>query len=71
LQQPEEKEMPATSRAQFRFMEGVKHGSIKKKGLTPEKAAEYVNGGHNEYTSLPEKKSKFNKLKKLCMGGKY
>jgi len=36
--------MPATSKAQFRFMEGVAHGSIKKPGLSPSKAAEYVSG---------------------------
>lgn len=62
--------MPAVSKQQFKFMEGVKHGNIKKKGLTPEKAAEFVNGGHQEYASLPIKKSRFTKTKKLCMGGK-
>lgn len=46
--------MPAKSKAQFRFMEAVKHGSIKKKGLPPEKAAEFVDGVSPK--SLPEKK---------------
>ncbi len=36
--------MPAKSKAQFRFMKGVAHGSIKTKGLTPRQAAEYVEG---------------------------
>jgi len=36
--------MPATSKAQFRFMQAVAHGGIKKPGLSPEKAAEYVSG---------------------------
>lgn len=45
--------MPATSRAQFRFMEAVKHGSIKKPGLSPGKASEYVDSV--PYKSLPKK----------------
>lgn len=36
--------MPASSKKQFRFMEAVAHGSIKKPGLSPAKAAEYVSG---------------------------
>ena len=36
--------MPAKSKAQFKFMQGVAHGSIKKKGLSKKKAAEYVSG---------------------------
>jgi hypothetical protein len=65
--------MPATSKAQFRFMEAIKHGGIKKKGLSPEKASEYVEGGKHAYDSLPAKASPagkhFAKLRK-CMGGK-
>ena len=66
--------MPATSKAQFRFMEAIKHGGIKKPGLSPEKASEYVEGGKHAYKSLPEKASPagkhFSKLKKMMMGGK-
>lgn len=36
--------MPATSQAQFRFMQAIAHGSLKKKGLSKEKAAEFVSG---------------------------
>jgi len=37
--------MPATSKAQFKLMQGIAHGSIKPKGgLTPGKAAEFVQG---------------------------
>jgi len=36
--------MPASSKAQFRFMQGVAHGSIKAKGLSKAKAAEFVKG---------------------------
>ena len=44
--------MPSVSRAQWRFMQGVAHGDIKAKGLSPEKAKEFVHGvdPHN----LPE-----------------
>jgi hypothetical protein len=37
--------MPAKSKAQFRLMQGIAHGSIKPKGgLTPAKAQEFVEG---------------------------
>jgi hypothetical protein len=36
--------MPASSKAQFRFMQGVAGGSIKAKGLSKKKAAEFVKG---------------------------
>ena len=36
--------MPATSKAQFRFMQGVAHGSIKAPGLSKAQASEYVSG---------------------------
>jgi hypothetical protein len=64
--------MPVSSKAQWRLMEGIKHRDIKSKGsLTPEKAAEFVNGGHAEYAKLPEEhKERFKKLKKMCSGGK-
>lgn len=46
--------MPATSKAQFRYMQAVAHGSIKKPGLSKAKAAEYVSGQSPK--GLPEKK---------------
>ena len=36
--------MPAKSAAQFRFMKGVEGGSIKKKGLSKDKAKEFTAG---------------------------
>lgn len=57
--------MPAVSRKQFRFMEAIKHHGIKKPGLSSEKAAEYVSGGHEQYQHLPEEHNKFKKLKKM------
>ena len=36
--------MPPRSKAQFRYMQGVAHGTIKKRGLSPAKAAEFVAG---------------------------
>lgn len=45
--------MPAKSRAQFRFMQGVAHGSFRAPGLSKEKAAEYVSGQKEK--GLPEK----------------
>jgi hypothetical protein len=44
--------MPAVSQAQWRFMQGVKHGNIKVKGLPPKKAAEFVKGV--DYKALPK-----------------
>lgn len=48
--------MPAKSKAQFRYMEGVAHGSIKAKGLSRSQAAEYVRGQSPK--GLPERKSR-------------
>lgn len=46
--------MPATSKSQFRLMQGIAHGSIKPKGsLTPSKAAEFVQGQSSK--KLPSK----------------
>lgn len=45
--------MPATSKAQMRFMGAVAGGAIKKKGLPPSKAKEFVKGQHMK--DLPEK----------------
>ena len=36
--------MPAKSKAQYRFMQGVAHGTIEAEGLSKKKAAEYVRG---------------------------
>ena len=54
--------MPAVNKKQFRFMEAVKHGGIKKKGLSKEKAAEFVDS--TSYKSLPAKASKKSGSKK-------
>lgn len=43
--------MPAVSKKQFKFMEAVKHGGIKKPGLSPKKAADFVD--NIDYKSLP------------------
>jgi len=48
--------MPASSKKQFRFMEAVAHGGIKKKGLSRSQAKEYVAG--QSYKSLPAKARK-------------
>ena len=45
--------MPAKSKAQFKFMEAVAHGSIKKPGLSAKKAKEFVST--TSYKSLPKK----------------
>lgn len=45
--------MPATSKAQFRFMRGVAAGSIKAKGLSRAQAVEYTAGQSPQ--DLPER----------------
>lgn len=52
--------MPAKSKAQLRFLQGVAHGSIKAKGLSEDEAKEYVshNQGERSYSNLPEKVKK-------------
>ena len=46
---------PAKSKAQYRFMQGVAHGTIKPpSGLSKSKAAEYVQGQSPK--SLPKRK---------------
>lgn len=48
--------MPAKSKAQFRFMEAVQHGDIKKPGLSPQKAEEFTDGIKGErFKKLKEK----------------
>lgn len=49
--------MPAVSKAQFRFMEAVKHGAFKKKGLSKDKASEFVDS--TSYKELPEESGKW------------
>lgn len=62
--------MPATSKKQFRFMEAVAHGGIKRPGLTPAKAAEYVSGESPK--GLPEKapKPKYSRIAGMLKGKK-
>lgn len=48
--------MPAVSKQQYKFMQGVAHDTIKKKGLSKTKAAEYVRGQSPK--GLPKKKAK-------------
>ena len=36
--------MPATSKSQFRFMQAVAHGGVKKAGLSSSEAKEFVSG---------------------------
>ena len=53
--------MPAKSKAQFRFMQAVAHGTAKNKpkGLSKTEAAEYVEGQSAQ--ALPEHKKKTRK----------
>jgi hypothetical protein len=57
--QREKHNMPAKSQDQFRFMKAIESGSIKKEGLSPEKAKEFTEGVN--YKKLPKKK-RFKKL---------
>ncbi len=52
---------PVVSRAQARFMRGVEKGTLKKKGLSKAKAAEFVEGVKTK--GLPERKRKAKKSK--------
>jgi hypothetical protein len=45
--------VPATSKRQFRFMQAVAHGGLKKPGLSSAKAKEFVSGQSSK--GLPEK----------------
>lgn len=53
--------MPAKSKAQFKFMEAVKNGGVKKPGLSPQKAAEFVD--NVSYRSLPNQMKKVKKMR--------
>lgn len=48
-----EGDMPAKSKAQFKFMQAVAHGGIKKAGLSPAEAKEFVSGQSSK--GLPSK----------------
>ncbi len=60
--------MPAVSKRQFRFMQAVAHGGIKKSGLSPAKAAEFVSGESPK--GLPETTMKKRAFAKVRVGGK-
>lgn len=45
--------MPAVSQAQFRYMAAVAAGKIKKPGLTPAKAQEFLHKSKGSYAKLP------------------
>lgn len=49
--------MPVTSKAQYRFMQGVAHGNIKSSGLTREKALEFIRAT-GSYKRLPKRRNK-------------
>ena len=48
--------MPAVSKQQFKLMQGIRRGSIKKRGMSPMMAKEFTEGV--DYKSLPKKKKK-------------
>lgn len=52
----------AVSKRQYRFFQGVKHGAIKAKGLSAEKASELL--GHQSPKGLPERSLKHTRLPK-------
>jgi hypothetical protein len=56
--------MPATSKAQFRFMKAVEGGYIHPKGLTEEKAKEYTSE-NKSLKNLPEHVHKFKRTKSM------
>lgn len=45
--------MPAVSKAQFRFMAAVASGKLKKPGLTPAKAQDFLHKSKGSYKNLP------------------
>ena len=60
---------PARSKQQFKFMEAVAHNDIKKPGLSPEKAAEFVKGQSPK--GLPKKVKKTKKTLDSAGAGKF
>jgi hypothetical protein len=49
--------MPATSKAQYRYMAAIAHGMVPRDGPTRAQAAEYVKGQGN-YRQLPARATK-------------
>lgn len=47
--------MPVKSKAQMRYMGAVASGSIKARGLSPEKAKEFLSESRGTYGKLPNK----------------
>jgi hypothetical protein len=45
--------MPAVSQAQFKFMAAVASGKIKRPGLTPDKAREFLDKSKGTFKNLP------------------
>jgi hypothetical protein len=58
--------MPAVSQAQARFMGAVAGGSLKKKGLPPAKAKEFLAGV--DVSKLPARKTKKGGIKEAILG---
>lgn len=56
--------MPAKSQAQYRFMEGVAHGSIKRPSLSPAQAQEWIDITPN-VKKLPKRLRKRPKSKRV------
>ena len=48
--------MPAVSKRQFAYMQGVAHGSIKSKSLSKKQAKEFISG--QKPTGLPQRAKK-------------
>lgn len=59
--------MPAVSKRQFRFFKAIENGSIKKEGLSRDKAKEYTSE-NKSLKNLPESKGKFSRLHKYLKG---
>ncbi len=54
--------MPARSQKQYKYMQGVAHGTIKNSGLTPAQAAEYIR--KNQGNLAPNKLPRISKMMK-------
>jgi hypothetical protein len=59
--------MPAKSKAQFRLMQAVAHGSATLPSMSKSQAAEYVSGQSPK--GLPEKKPKKRGLRQVKIAG--
>ena len=58
--------MPAVSQAQARFMGAIAGGSLKKKGLPPAKAKEFLAGV--DVSKLPARKTKKRGIREAILG---